>query len=463
MSQRSGDKIQLLPLSPYQNHLIEELANPNTSNALQDYNILRWAFLVKPKADERRMRRAFDKLTQRHDSLRLRIVKNGNDYKAEIQPKHPIGLIVEDLGEMSREDLVQAVQERASKPLSIFSDALFEMRLLRFGKSGDVMLTRVQHAICDAYSIVLIIEEFLKFIINLPVLKDPASHLKFVQSRLRDRNLNEDKNTAFWNKQMLPLGSKPNIGRSAKGLAPLHPGNIGPTIGIRDILLDDEMKTVTAHASSTRLTTFNYLYAAFGDALCQIANVDECMICNVVGRNDTALSAFVGAEMQLLTLKYEYQPNFSLDEKARYVAKLIQGGIEHLPTKAFRPGQKIHDALEESGRTLKQFFVHVPQSPARMKSSPFAKAFSNALSSKLKVGFFEVEFLDVDDTVQTDFELDFSLKVRGDVWTASLIGNAEGYAEEDILNISRGIRRNLGLTSDDDWLEDRIFRRGGPE
>ena len=452
MTDPSPDAPRLCQPSFYQKMLLDQCQSPDTTQEYLDYITLKWAFHVTPGGDVRRIRRAFDKLTQRHDSLRLNFMQGERGWKARILPHHPTGLIVEDLGEMSKEDMLEAVTERAMQPMPILSDTLFQMHLLKFGDMGDVALTRVHHAVMDGYSIILLIEELLKHLVNLPVLGKPVSHIDFVAHRTRALKLTEKAHKDYWNKELLPIAPPPDIGRHKKGLPRLaSPSRMSKNVGLANFVPAEGIKRLAARGKGSGVTAYSYLFAAFGDVMCQDAGTDHILINAVIGRKDAVLANFIGAEMQMITIKYAPQPTMNIDEKAKYVSDKLAEGIAHLPTTAFHPDGAIETDFAKNNRARKQLLIHIPHSPGRMKSSPFARLFSSAISGKLSFGMIKIERLKLPRPTLTDFELSLKIDEGPDGLTASLASDEAGFDLNDLNLIRAKICALLDL---DDLLPD---------
>ena len=131
-----------LPISAFQKLMIRTALDPETTAEYHQTMTVRMAFRITPGASDRTVQRAFARLVARHDSLRLRFVQDNSDWKAEILPDHPLGLIKEDLSPLSETEQTAIVHDRAYHPMTAFSDALFEMLLLKCGYRGDVILIR---------------------------------------------------------------------------------------------------------------------------------------------------------------------------------------------------------------------------------------------------------------------------------------------------------------------------------
>ena len=434
-----------LPISSYQRIMLMTAADPETSKHFHEKNTVRWAFRIKPSVPERTLRRAFDKLVARHDSLRLRFVEGAEDWQAEILQEHPVGLMVEDISALPVEEQQEVIRARALDPMTAFSDPLFEMILFKGGKAGDVVLTRAQHAIIDGYSIVVLIEDLLKSVLNMPQGPNPPGHEAFMLHRARAIAQRQEEKDAFWRNALLPPPPDPNIGRKAKGLPPLSPKNIGRARHLDNILSAEQAKALEARVKKTGISAYSYLNAAFCETLCSLADQQEVIVNSVFGRKDGNLAGFVGAEMQLLGMKYRSDPT-QLDSRAAWVAGFMSEAMEACPTDAFRRKGGILETLSSQGATWLRFLVHMPTPSGRLSNSPFKKLFDEAQEGKVALGFLSVERINLAGEGEVDSEIQFSVHQKGTVPNASLLADAEGYDAGDLQEIADCVTAQLRLT-----------------
>jgi hypothetical protein len=340
--------------------LLAAAEDPAMPSSFLEHLTIRWAFRITPTVPQRTLRRAFDKLVRRHDSLRLKFVKQADEWQAEVLPDHPTGLMVVDLTHLSRAAQDAAILERAIQPISAVSNPLFEMILFKCGKVGDVVLTRANHAIIDGYSIVILIEDLLKIVLNAPLQGTPPGHAEYLgrrQDLLRER---PEEKEAFWQEQLLPLPDDLNIGRKAKGLEPFSPLNLGKTNKLVDILTPEQSTKLEEKAKAAGVSVFSCLHAAFSETICLLGGQSEVIITSILGRQDTQMTGFVGAEMQGLWVKYVSKPS-DITERAAWVADKIAQATDYLPTSAMFSDRIIPNAFTQKNTTRSRFLVHTPQ------------------------------------------------------------------------------------------------------
>lgn len=424
---------QVFPLTNWQKLMISTIGDPKCSDSYKDRHILRWAHLVSPKGDQRRISRAFDKLVKRHDVLRLRFGQDHKgEWRAEIHPTHPTGLVTEEIGDVSDAEFDRIINSKASADMPIASDSLVELKLLRCGARGDVLLWRVHHAIVDGYSVMVLLEEFIAFLLNIPVLKKAVSHAQYIEHVKHTLTKHEPKNTEFWNAEILPLLPAPEIGRVKNG-NPIIPtymeeGTISHLIGFNA----DEIHQLEGRVKKNGLTLFSYLYTAFGDALLELSGAKEIYICSVVGRTDAKLQTYLGPHISLVTYKYAHSPELSTAQKALHVSDKLTQGYDYLPTAAFLPDGEIGDAFQNAKRERLQFFAHIPDSSGRAKNSMFSKAFSTGAEQEISLGFVKLRKLTLDAAAHTNAELQFSLHQTGDKTQVSLAALASSFSIDDL-------------------------------
>jgi hypothetical protein len=451
ISRGAADCANLLPISNFQKMMLSAATDPETKQAFHEQKTIRWAFRITPKMPPRLLHRGFDKLVARHDSLRLRFVDTESDWRAEALPKHPQGLIIEDLSNLSSEEQDAAILEWAIQPMSALSAPLFEMVLFQCGKVGDVVLMRAHHAIMDGYSVATIIEELLKTLLNTPLFGKPPGHREFIELTLKRLRERVDEKEEFWKARLLPLPEDPQIGRKTKGLPPISPQTVGETIGLEDVLTANEAKQLAEQAKALGTSAFSILHAAFSETICEISDQQDFIVLSVLGRKDAKMSSFVGADMQALFIKYRSNPG-QLAERAAWVAQQIADASDQVPTNVFLPNHAIGDAFKERKMPRTRFLVNMGHPSGRLSNSPFKKLLSNGLDGKLSMGFISVERVDLPGQTHTDFEVEFLISQTKNGPNGSLIADAAAFEPHELVKMANGIRRQLGF--------DQLYQNG---
>ncbi|WEH38919.1 MupA/Atu3671 family FMN-dependent luciferase-like monooxygenase [Streptomyces sp. AM 2-1-1] len=113
------------------------------------------------------VRAAVQQLTERHESLRTRIVaEEGGSWRQEVLEPRPVEMPVEDLTskpepEPEREEEVRRrAQEAAETPHDPFAGDVLSVRLLHVGAEKWTLLLVLHHCACDGWAVTVLLKEF---------------------------------------------------------------------------------------------------------------------------------------------------------------------------------------------------------------------------------------------------------------------------------------------------------------
>ncbi|MFJ2870923.1 MupA/Atu3671 family FMN-dependent luciferase-like monooxygenase [Streptomyces sp. NPDC087298] len=110
------------------------------------------------------LRTALQRLTDRHEALRTRLVREGLDsWRQEVLESRPLDLPVDDLTswpEPERQTEVGRLAEQAAEtPLDLFEGDVLSTRLLRTGAEEWVLLLVLHHCTCDGWALTTLLKE----------------------------------------------------------------------------------------------------------------------------------------------------------------------------------------------------------------------------------------------------------------------------------------------------------------
>lgn len=434
-----------LPLSKVQEGLLGTFTDPRTSPLFHDRFLLRWAFSVKPKADLRRLRRAHDTLVKRHDTLRLQFKRVGTHWSGHIPDFHPSGVIFEDVGDVDDATFRKMVDDRALAHMDVLESQLFQVRLMRFGRRGDVVVIRVHHILTDAYGAVLLLEEFFKLLVNFKIETHPVSHLEFVRYVQMAFAKNASVKNAYWENELLPLGPSLNSGRRRKGNDIESNTLITEIISLNGAIAPGEMVQIAARATEHGETLFNYLLASFCDVMCEDAGADNIIVCVLISRLDHKLQGYIGNANYTILVRFWSAPDKTLDDIASVVGSQMRNGLQHSPWDGFSGTGPVGTAFKENKRRPTQYMVHSPERVGRIKSSNIASALMAAKSGSLDMGAYQIARVDIPDHPPTNRELQLTIHDLDNGKSASLDADVEAYNLSELKELSQKIRRRLEL------------------
>lgn len=432
----------LHPIRWIEEFLIALALDPDTTPFYHDYMTVRWAVRVTPGVSPRTLQRAFDKLVARHEPLRLRYVETRDGWMSEVLNAHPTGLIIEDLGPASPAEQLQIATERVRRPLTALSEALFELRLLRFGATGDVIVLRANHAIIDAYSVAVLIEELLKFTLNWPIGPAPMPHGDYVTHQLEKTRQNRTEKARFWDAMLSPVTRDLNIGRTARGLGIMDAGAVQAPLSCDGFLQAGDCDNLFALCQAKKASPFAVLAAAYGQTLCAKAQCDNVLINSIFSRTDAALSTYVGPSIEVAPLRYDHAPD-ALCRGIADVAQKLSVIPQHLPTDLLAEDSPLILGLEDRNVSFDRFWVTSALPTGRMKVSPFRQMIEKAMQGPFSLGPFALEQITIPSLAPTDAEMELAITPTDTGCTATLYANPAGYEQTEVEEIAEGIRDNL--------------------
>lgn len=389
-------KPTIYPVTTWQQYLLDEATHPDCTDDLRDRFILSNAFLVRPKIDLRRLRRAVDKLRERHDSLRIRLCQIKGKWRAVIDPPRGETIREVDLGDLSDEDFLPSISAISNAPMPLIDAPLAEVIVAHCGMRGDVLITRVHHAITDGYGMVVLTEDLTKFLIGLPVTGKAVSHADYIKRFQSPRPSHAAKTEAFWDALHRDLPPEPNVGRKAKGIEPLSYA-LGK-VDQRQLTCratPDSLRSFEARAKAANLSATTLLFAAYLEAICQCYELDRLMFMVAISRSDPALDTYAGDHTLDPILPYRRFGSLRIIDAGKALADSFAEAMAHLPSDAARRGTPYQRRLIERGCNPSQFSVHQPRAMSRQDRSMFSEGFYAGVGVIQKIGPFTLEALDI--------------------------------------------------------------------
>ena len=105
----------------------------------------------------------------------------------------------------------------ANDPKTALSETLFDLHLFKCGSQGDVIVGRAHHAIIDGFGLVVLIEDLLKYVLNIPVFQPAVTHEAFITRQLAQIEKNREQTEAFWFDRLLPPPEDPGSAAWPRG------------------------------------------------------------------------------------------------------------------------------------------------------------------------------------------------------------------------------------------------------
>jgi len=413
---------------------------------------MRRAIAVRPGLRVERLRRAVEKVVARHESLRMRFVYDRKRWGVVVDSANPKVFVEENIGQVEEQDRQRVVADRLAPLLDPLAGPLLEIRLLRFGEQGDVLLLRGHHLILDAWSMALVLGDILRSYVGIPLGRPSAmNHERFMREFTGHGNpalLAERE--GYFRKLLLPAPPLPKLGRASKGLEPnFNDIAVGPGAEYAAGTSLESRKQLLKRAKNAAVTENALFLAAYAMALGQVGDVDDVQLnIAVANRTDRALHDYVGWANAMMPIRCKLRPGIDVEELARDLYAQYVQSAAHLPIDfAYqnRSGSLRQEQIE-AGAFPKQF-EGGPLAPEGMfKSVPLASTLFGPGNPSIKLMGIEIATLPLDSIPYNVInELELRTDGTGDEYKFIAIYDETAFDRPEIQNLVHMVIENMGL------------------
>ncbi|WP_338868536.1 non-ribosomal peptide synthase/polyketide synthase [Myxococcus stipitatus] len=295
------------------------------------------------------LRRAFEALVARHETLRTTFVLSGEQPLQRIHASIAWTLPVVDLSELTRSEREDAVRthanQEAQRPFNLSTGPLLRTSLLRLADDEHVLLLTMHHIVSDGWSMGVLVREAAALydafraghVPKLPELTvQYADFAAWQRSWLQGDVL--DTQVSYWRAQLTspPVLELP----TDRPRLPIQSFR-GATVPVE---LPQKLSTsVKALAQQTGATPFMVLLAGFQALLSRYSGQDDiCVGSPIAGRTSSETEGLIGFFVNTLVLRSHIDASTSFRELLAQVRATTLGAYEHQDV----PFEKLVEALQ---------------------------------------------------------------------------------------------------------------------
>lgn len=295
------------------------------------------AIEISVRADGKAMAEAFRDAQVRHAALRTVFFRHGSEFRAEIQPEPGAELNVIDAraaGNRALEDdrdIREWARELSDPPVRCLGTIPLRGTLV-CGSARSLLVISVHHAVCDATSVGVMVEElsddYRRYRAGMPSQAAPAPvqfHELGAQSQ-QAREAEDPANRAYWRDKLA----------GALDLVPLPTDRPRPEVrkgsGAQwSWKLDNELSArVRELATELNATLFSTMLAAYAVLLRVRSGASDLSIATpVTGRMTAESQRVFGLLVNTLVLRVTITPGQTFDALVREVQTTVLEGVRH--------------------------------------------------------------------------------------------------------------------------------------
>lgn len=315
-----ADRQQALPMSAAQKRLwvIEQFSPGNTA-----YNMPA-ALHLKGRLDVSRLEQAFNRLLERHESLRTSFANDNNGEGIQlIHPHTDFKLQIESspLGGDTANQLQTLLDEEANSAFDLAQSPLMRVRLIKLNVSAEctdknideyALLINQHHIISDGWSVHILQRELVS------LYEDPQHHLPAIEFQYADYSCwqkqwltaeREQHSLNFWLENLAGVPSHLNLPTDRPRPAQQTFNGASYHCNL-DIELSNQLNTFSQQQGTTLYTTLLSAYALLLSRYSQ--ETDFCIGTPVAGRQISELEPIIGYFINAVVLRCKLDGNPSI-------------------------------------------------------------------------------------------------------------------------------------------------------
>lgn len=330
------------PISPAQRRIFisEQLDNKGTA-----YNITN-SFTVRGRLDEERLRRALERLADRHEALRTSFhVVDGEIYQ-KIHGHIDSQLVVHECGEAGAE----AVIDGFIKPFDIEKAPLFRLCLLSVDEDKSILAMDMHHLISDGKSVRILLRDLLLLYKAKEELPKPAfryvDYVSWYNKRISDKKAEYEE---YWLNRLKDMAS-------VKGLPIDYAIQNDRTYSGGSLIKElpaDILNSLNKCAIQNKTTLFILMFAVYSVLYAKYTAQEDIIIGSPVeGRRNHKLEDIVGMFINVIPVRSNPTMDKSFADYLNEMKTIILEGFEHEDYQIDELISKLHLKDNFNGRYL---------------------------------------------------------------------------------------------------------------
>ncbi|MBZ4410591.1 non-ribosomal peptide synthase/polyketide synthase, partial [Myxococcus sp. XM-1-1-1] len=301
--------------------------------------------------DERALRRTFDELVRRHESLRTTFRAEGGQAVQKIHPATFVPVQKVDLSRIDEEDLRMAEalrlsNEEARRPFDLSRGPLLRTLLIKLRPQDHILLLHVHHIVSDGWSLGVFVRELTSlyeaFRKGLPsplpeLAVQYADYAVWQRSWLRGATL--EAQVGWWKQQLEGAPYALDVPTDKPRPAVFtHKG------AVLDLVIPLKLsQALESLAQKEGATPFMVLMAAFQTLLHRYSGQDDILVGSpIANRNVADTEVLIGFFVNTLVLRARFTPKMCFRELLAQVRERTLGAYEHQGV----PFEKIVEELQ---------------------------------------------------------------------------------------------------------------------
>ncbi|MFI6057618.1 condensation domain-containing protein [Streptomyces sp. NPDC051286] len=325
-----------------------------------------FAVTIEGPLDGDALQRALDALVQRHDALRVRIVRDADGEPVQrIGAPGPVDL---DRVEATEEEAAALADAFARTPFDLDGEPLLRARLLRLGETRHQLLVGVHHVIFDGASLELFTTELTALYdafaraLPDPLPQPSVGYGEFLAERTAQDEAARPERLAYWTQRL--AGAPDLLELPLAGPRRSRAGHEGGRVTA--VVPDSVVEPLRRLARTKRATLFMVLKAAVDVVLSQYGSTDVLTGMALSGRDTTESADVIGYLTRPVVLRGELADDPEFGDLIGRVRGDLLDALDHPDLLVDEVMDRLGIARDPSYHPLYQvMYTHSPAAPVR--------------------------------------------------------------------------------------------------
>ncbi len=449
------------PLSAGQKSLwfLQQIAPENTA-----YNLNFLAFVRNADFDAALFKRAFEKISLAHDSLRSTFFMKEGEPRRKIHEQPRVEWLEQTFEDNAWEEVKKLIEHEFQKPFELVEGPLLRVGLWKIGNGETLFSMSAHHLVADFWSLALIVKHLGNFYGAGEDHEIAGEYAQFVADEKIFLDSEDGKKAAaFWRGQL--SGELPVLELPFDFPRPAMQTFNGETAHFRiDSATVEKLKNLSRDSRTTLFTT---LLAAYKVLLYRYTNQTDIIVGTpTAGRENPAYRNLVGFLVNPVAVRSFPEARLSFIE---YLAKVKNMFLDILKNRSFPFLQVVENAaktIDPSRPPIFQTMFILQQSPQR-ELSDLTKWAQGEAGGKLELGNLTLESV---ETPQKYSQFDLSLMIaagRDGELSAAIQYNSDLFKPQTIERIGRNFGKLLAAIAENarqsiaelDLLDEREYEQ----
>jgi amino acid adenylation domain-containing protein len=370
------------------------------------------AFTVRicSSVDVQALRRVFQTLMARHPSLRSTFTLREGEPVQEVHGYQEIYFEEVNASASTDNELYRQVIESYQRPFNLENGPVLRVSLFTRRENDHILLLAIQHIVCDAWSIWLLVDEFLRLYSTKKSTLSPLRHKYADYIQWQNQMLNSapgEQLWAYWQKQL--TGELPILELPTDRARPPVQSYKGKTYAFT--LSQELTQQLDALAKSEGATLYMTLLAAFQVLLYRYTGQEDILVGSpTTGRTQADFAGIVGFFVNQIVLRANLEGNPSFVTFLSQVRKTVLAALAHQDYPFYLLVKKLQPIRDPSRSPIFQAYFVLQKQQQGELSDLIA---NGDKGSRLNWGGLEIEPFEIPQ-MEGQFDLTLELmEIRG--------------------------------------------------